>query len=130
MTVALERRCENCQRILGPSRSDRRFCSTACRVAAYRRRQQPAAPPEPQPLSPEMERVLAEATREERLLALVAHAARTNWRAAAWILDRRWPERWGRQPRSRPVEVPPQSEGDDFFREIDELARKRRERLR
>jgi hypothetical protein len=42
MTVALERRCENCQQILGPSRSDRRFCGTACRVAAHRARQAPS----------------------------------------------------------------------------------------
>ena len=38
MSVTLERRCENCERRLGPSRVDRRFCSTACRVAAHRAR--------------------------------------------------------------------------------------------
>jgi hypothetical protein len=36
VAVALERRCERCRGILGPSRADRRFCATACRMAAYR----------------------------------------------------------------------------------------------
>jgi hypothetical protein len=38
VTVALERSCENCERTLGPSRADRKFCSTACRIAAHRAR--------------------------------------------------------------------------------------------
>lgn len=42
VTVALERRCERCHGILGPSRVDRRFCSTACRMAAYRARRAPS----------------------------------------------------------------------------------------
>jgi hypothetical protein len=40
MSLAL-RRCENCARTLGPSRADRRFCGTACRVAAHRARRAP-----------------------------------------------------------------------------------------
>jgi hypothetical protein len=32
------RRCEHCGRPLGPSRADRRFCDTACRVAWHRAR--------------------------------------------------------------------------------------------
>jgi hypothetical protein len=38
MTVALERRCETCAQLLTYGRSDKRFCSTACRVAAHRAR--------------------------------------------------------------------------------------------
>jgi hypothetical protein len=44
---------------------------------------------------PSWRSALARATREERLVALVAQAATKNWRAAAWILERRYPERWG-----------------------------------
>jgi hypothetical protein len=44
---------------------------------------------------PSWRSALARATSEERLVALVAQAATKNWRAAAWILERRYPERWG-----------------------------------
>jgi transposase len=37
----------------------------------------------------------ADATSEARLVVLITLAARTDWRAAKWWLERRWPERWG-----------------------------------
>jgi hypothetical protein len=65
-------------------RPDRFYCSPACRQSAYERRRGRRSLGVVTPTEQtEIARVLAEATREERLLALVAHAARTNWRAAA-----------------------------------------------
>jgi transposase len=40
-----------------------------------------------------VERARAEA--EVSLVATMQRQARTSWGAAAWILERRWPERWG-----------------------------------
>jgi hypothetical protein len=65
------------------------------------------------------------ATQEHRLVAVVAAAARTNWRASAWILSRRFPERWGERPRGDAVPVAFASD-DDGFREVDQLAELRR----
>jgi hypothetical protein len=35
-----------------------------------------------------------DAASEARLVVLISLAARDNWRAAAWLLSRRWPQRW------------------------------------
>ena len=62
----------------------------------------------------ELELALGRATDEVVLVAQVAAAAKSNWRAAAWILERRYPERWARV--RRPVEdepTPPASEPDE-----------------
>lgn len=66
------------------------------------------------------EAVLEEALNEARLLAYIAKAAPTNWRAAAWLLERRHPERWV-------LRAGPGSHlaGNDPFGEVDELARRR-----
>jgi hypothetical protein len=71
-----------------------------------------------------LERVLD----ERRLIALVAQGAKTNWRAAAFLLERRYPERWApvRRPQAEP-ELP--AVEDDPFAEVDMLAAKRRARL-
>jgi hypothetical protein len=139
MTVAVERCCESCGRPLGStSRPDRKFCGHACRQAGYHRRRraavpksaagEPAVEPCPAQLA-ELERVLERATSEVVLVGIVAKAASTNWRAAAWLLSRRWPERWGsvRRPVEDDEPTPPASEPDPF-REVDELAARRRRR--
>lgn len=41
----------------------------------------------------------AEAESEVALVAIVRTAATTDWRAAAHLLERRWPETWGRRDR-------------------------------
>jgi transposase len=41
------------------------------------------------------ERVDADATSGARLVVLLLRAAQTDWRASAWWLERRYPERWG-----------------------------------
>ncbi|MGZ4254810.1 MAG: hypothetical protein ACXVS6_22675 [Solirubrobacteraceae bacterium] len=68
-----------------------------------------------------LDRVLAEPV----LVARVAQAAQHNWRAAAWLLERRHPERWGRG-----AEPAPAFPGGDPFAEVDELAQRRRGRPR
>jgi hypothetical protein len=47
----------------------------------------------------------AEAQGMLSLLLLIRAAAEQprNWRAAAWILERRWPETWGRPYKSKPA---------------------------
>jgi hypothetical protein len=77
----------------------------------------------------EIERILASATSEERLvLQVAAAAAKGQWRASAWLLERRFPERWAARPRVQAqARVEPPS--DDPFAEVDELARRRRARL-
>jgi hypothetical protein len=75
----------------------------------------------------------AKAQAEARNVASIANAARQNWQAAAWLLERQYPDRWGRTSvrlRDTPVEDAPQVEravdDDDPFREVDELAERRR----
>jgi hypothetical protein len=61
--------------------------------------------------------------------AIARAAAQGQWRAAAWLLERIAPERWGPQ---RLAGGTPAMAGmaDDPFAEVDELARRRRwERL-
>lgn len=41
----------------------------------------------------------AEGEAEVALVAIVRTAAKTDWRAGAWQLERRWPETWGRRER-------------------------------
>lgn len=64
---------------------------------------------------------------EPRLVRLIAQAGQTEWRAAAWLLERLHPERYGR--RSGKV-VPADADGaPDPFDEVDELAEARRKRV-
>jgi Transposase len=48
----------------------------------------------------------AEAEAELRQVALIARAAQSEWRAGAWLLSRRAPERWGRGAAERALPVP------------------------
>jgi hypothetical protein len=60
------------------------------------------------------------------LVATMQRQARTSWRAAAWMLERRWPERWGRDRALAP-------EGDDEpdpLDALDDVAARRRGRPR
>jgi hypothetical protein len=48
----------------------------------------------------------AEAEAELRQVALIARAGQSEWRAAAWLLSRRAPERWGRGAAERSAPAP------------------------
>lgn len=66
----------------------------------------------------------ARAESEARNVALIAQAATTNWLAAAWLLERAYPERWARaSQREKPPEQP--AAPADPFTELDELAQRR-----
>lgn len=75
-----------------------------------------------------VERARSEA--ETRAVAQIASAARTNWQAAAWLLERTAPERWGkpsvrlRDEPAKPAE-PAMTTTPDPFAEVDELAQRR-----
>jgi hypothetical protein len=79
-----------------------------------RRRNQP----ELEVLSPE----LLEQAEPQLVAVIIAAAQRGSWQAAAWLLERRWPERWLRATQ-RPHMAP--SDDDAAFAEIIELARRR-----
>jgi hypothetical protein len=74
--------------------------------------------------------MLAQATREERLvLQVAAAAAKGRWRASAWLLERRFAQRWAERRRVEKFEVDhPPGAMDELFAEVDDLARRRRER--
>jgi hypothetical protein len=55
---------------------------------------------------------------------LIAAAQRGEWRPAAWLLERAWPERWG-HPSQRATNGSRGPDPDDPFAEVDELARRR-----
>jgi transposase len=42
---------------------------------------------------------MSDAASEARLVVLISLAAKDNWRAAAWLLSRRWPQRWSAERR-------------------------------
>lgn len=68
----------------------------------------------------------ARATGEARNVAAIAHAAREQWQAAAWLLERTYPDRWARvSQRSEPEPAPKVIDPADPFAEVDELAARR-----
>jgi hypothetical protein len=80
----------------------RREPVVACRMAAHRRRRTP------QPTPPELERMsyaVPPTSAEIALVGGIERAAAEDWRAAAWVLARRWPQRWA------PVDRVPASSG-------------------
>jgi hypothetical protein len=120
--------CLGCgEPLQGSGRSDRRHHNAQCRKRAFLRRQaEQQAPeqlrvPEPAP-SLDAAALIEEALAEHRLLVYVARQAQTNWRAAAWLLERRYPQRWGAHSRE-PGLVPPDP---DPFAAVDQLAARRR----
>jgi hypothetical protein len=95
---------------------------------AFVRRQRESESPELSPPEPNLAldqaAILAEATSEVRLVAQVARAAASgSWRAACWLLERKYPQRWGTGSREPELGVP--RDGDPFAA-VDELARRRR----
>ena len=75
----------------------------------------------------------ARAEGEVRNVTSIASAARESWQAAAWLLERQYPERWGRPSSPQRRETADEDSGaeSDFdpFVEVDELAERRRSRL-
>lgn len=78
----------------------------------------------------------ARAEGEATLVTIIAKAARTNWQAAAWILERHQPERWERPSQRQRLE-PADPTGavpatdpteEDPFDQLDELAARRESR--
>jgi transposase len=75
----------------------------------------------------------ARAESESVLVARIGQAAaKGSWQAAAWLLERRWPERW-MKPTERPIgDVPAAAAADerdldqDPFADVVDLAQRRR----
>jgi hypothetical protein len=126
-------KCEACgEELPALARRNKRYCDARCRRRAFEERHAPAGP-ELAPVVPiggdeQVQELLARVLAEERLIALVAAAAKTNWRAAAFLLERHYPERWAPVPRSAMESDLPPPDGDDPFAEVDQLAAKRRAR--
>jgi hypothetical protein len=79
------------------------------------------APPPPKSESPP-ELPLAQRLEQAEpglVAAIIAAAQRGSWQAAAWLLERSFPDRWARRDPGTPV---PQQ---DRFSEVDELAARR-----
>jgi transposase len=72
----------------------------------------------------------AEAEAESRNLSVIARAAGEDWHAAAWLLERRYPDRWARASQREKASAIRQQQGNvqigDPFAEVDELAARRR----
>lgn len=72
-----------------------------------------------------VEQTMAES--ETRNVAIIATAAQSNWQAAAWLLERTYPERWARPSQRAAFETgEPAAAPEDPFAEVDELATRRR----
>lgn len=106
-------------------------CSSASRTRASERALRISA--SASSLRERVERARAEG--EAHNVAIIAREARGgNWQAAAWMLERQWPERWARPSQreayiDRLADVPVRPD-DDPFSELDELAAARRRRQR
>jgi hypothetical protein len=130
VTTTATRLCEGCGEPLPLlSRPNRHHHDARCRARAARKRERrPLVLPGFGPAPPtELEAAVAHATEEVRLVGIVAaEAGRGSWRAAAWLLERQYPEHWGAARDVREVVIPPLPAGEgDPFREVDELASRR-----
>jgi transposase len=66
---------------------------------------------------------------EDDLVRIVEHDARKSWRAAVWLLERQWPERWATGPRRAEIEGKGEhGDNADPFDSLDELASRRESR--
>ena len=52
----------------------------------------------------------AEREGEDELVGLIRAAANRTWQAGAWLLERRYPDRWGRKLKAEVVAEPPSAE--------------------
>lgn len=66
----------------------------------------------------------ARAQAEERNVTLINRAAIDDWRAAAWLLERQYPDTWARVSQ-RAEKDADQPSSDDPLSEVDELANAR-----
>ncbi|MDQ0417907.1 transposase [Croceifilum oryzae] len=74
---------------------------------------------------------VAMAEAEMRDVAVIAQASKDNWQAAAWRLERKYPNRWGRKTQheisgkdGKPIEIAPRELLAD---KLEQLAKKREE---
>jgi hypothetical protein len=70
----------------------------------------------------------ARAEGETRNVALIVQAAATNWQAAAWLLERSFPDRWARPSQREHEPLPAPSPDEDPFADVVDLAQRRRVR--
>ena len=103
MAVAV---CAYCGTDLGAGRSDRRYCDSRCRAKAHkrRRRERPdlhLVEPAPSygsgsagPVDEELEDDDDEELQAALVVSIVKAARAGDWRASAWLLARRWPQRY------------------------------------
>jgi hypothetical protein len=137
--VEVERRCLHCDSLIAStSRPDRVYCSARCRQAAYERRRgkvtrarETSSDRDPGATLLEFGRARDQGREEDFLVGLIAQAAARQWRAAAFLLERRFPSRWAavRRGENRPPSEPDALLEDDPFAEVVKLADRRR-RLR
>lgn len=71
----------------------------------------------------------AEHEGEARHVTLIAKEAQSNWQAAAWILERRYPGRWARMSqRDKDKAIAEVTTPADAFAQLDQLAARRGQR--
>lgn len=81
---------------LGAARPNRLYCDARCRARAHKRRQSPGLYVV-DGLDPDRARAGSDDEEiEAKLLDLMLEHARTSWQACRWLMQSRWPQRWGR----------------------------------
>ncbi len=63
---------------------------------------------------------MAEAEGERELVDIIRSAAASTWTAAAWLLERKFPDRWAKRIKANVAIEPPAGYGDDVLRNIAE----------